>query len=48
MDQKILVVDDEQSVTDLLAYYLHKAGDEVLPAAEGPSGAPLLDNLMVV
>lgn len=35
MAQKILVVDDEPAVTDLLAYNLRKAGYEVLTAADG-------------
>ena len=35
MAQKILVVDDESSVTDLLAYNLRKANYEVLTAADG-------------
>ncbi len=35
MSQRILVVDDEQSVTDLLAYNLRKAHYEVLVAADG-------------
>ena len=33
--QRILVVDDETSVTDLLMYNLHKVGYEVLVAADG-------------
>jgi two-component system alkaline phosphatase synthesis response regulator PhoP len=35
MPQKILVVDDEPSVTDLLVYNLRKANYEVLTAADG-------------
>jgi DNA-binding response OmpR family regulator len=35
MPARILVVDDEPSVTDLLAYNLRKAGYEVLLAADG-------------
>jgi two-component system, OmpR family, response regulator VicR len=35
MAQKILVVDDEPAVSDLLAYNLRKAGYEVLTAADG-------------
>ncbi len=35
MTARILVVDDEPSVTDLLAYNLHKTGYEVLIAANG-------------
>lgn len=35
MAQKILVVDDEPAVTDLLAYNLRKANYEVLSAANG-------------
>src|SRR5512140_38551 len=35
MAQKILVVDDEPAVTDLLAYNLRKAHYEVLTAADG-------------
>jgi DNA-binding response OmpR family regulator len=35
MAQKILVVDDEPAVTDLLAYNLRKAGYEVLTAPDG-------------
>jgi DNA-binding response OmpR family regulator len=35
MSQRILVVDDEQAVTDLLAYNLRKAHYDVLTAADG-------------
>ena len=35
MTHRILVVDDEPSVTDLLAYNLRKAGYEILLAADG-------------
>jgi len=35
MPAKILVVDDEPAVTDLLAYNLRKAGYEILLAADG-------------
>ncbi len=35
MPQKILVVDDEQAVSDLLAYNLRKASYEVMTAADG-------------
>jgi len=35
MSARILVVDDEPAVTDLLAYNLHKAGYEILLAADG-------------
>ena len=35
MPSKILVVDDEPAVTDLLAYNLRKAGYEILLAADG-------------
>ena len=35
MSTRILVVDDEAAVTDLLAYNLRKAGYEVLNAADG-------------
>ena len=35
MPVKILVVDDEPAVTDLLAYNLRKAGYEILLAADG-------------
>lgn len=35
MGQKILVVDDEPAVTNLLVYNLRKAGYEVLTAADG-------------
>jgi len=35
MPQRILVVDDEQSVTDVLAYNLRKAHYDVLVAADG-------------
>jgi len=35
MTTRILVVDDEPSVSDLLAYNLHKAGYETLLAADG-------------
>lgn len=35
---RILVVDDEQSITDLVAAYLRKEGYEVRTAADGASG----------
>ncbi len=35
MPEKVLVVDDEPAVTDLLAYNLRKAGYEVLTACDG-------------
>ena len=35
MTPRILVVDDEPAVTDLLAYNLRKAHYEVLTAADG-------------
>lgn len=35
MPQKILVVDDERAVTDLLAYNLRRAGFDVLTASDG-------------
>src|SRR5690242_17974849 len=35
MPTRILVVDDEPSVSDLLAYNLRKAGYDVLAAADG-------------
>jgi len=35
MSPRILVVDDEPAVSDLLAYNLHKAGYEVMLAADG-------------
>ena len=35
MTRRILVVDDETAVTDLLAYNLHKAHYDVLTAADG-------------
>jgi DNA-binding response OmpR family regulator len=39
--QKILVVDDEPAVTNLLTYNLRKAGYEVLSAADGHAGLEL-------
>jgi DNA-binding response OmpR family regulator len=41
MTQRILVVDDEPAVTDLLAYNLRKAHYEVLTAADGKSALRL-------
>jgi DNA-binding response OmpR family regulator len=41
MTQRILVVDDEPAVTDLLAYNLRKAHYDVLTAADGPSALRL-------
>ncbi len=35
MGEKILVVDDEPAVTDLLAYNLRKADYQVLTASDG-------------
>ena len=37
-DAKILVVDDEPSISNLVASYLRKEGYEVQTAADGPSG----------
>jgi DNA-binding response OmpR family regulator len=37
MRDTILVVDDEPDVVDLVRYHLHRAGFEVLTAANGPS-----------
>lgn len=42
MNEKILVVDDEPAVTDLLAYNLRKAGYEVLTAANGTDALSVL------
>jgi two-component system alkaline phosphatase synthesis response regulator PhoP len=36
--RKILVVDDEQSIVDLVAAYLRREGYEVYTALDGPSG----------
>ncbi|KAA3642289.1 MAG: DNA-binding response regulator [Chloroflexi bacterium] len=41
MTHKILVVDDEPAITDLLAYNLRKAHYEVSVAADGPSALRL-------
>ena len=41
MTQRILVVDDEPSVTDLLAYNLRKAHYDVLTAADGRTALQL-------
>jgi two-component system alkaline phosphatase synthesis response regulator PhoP len=35
---KILVVDDEQSILNLVDAYLRKEGYEVYTASDGPSG----------
>jgi two-component system alkaline phosphatase synthesis response regulator PhoP len=35
---KILVIDDEQSIIDLVTAYLRQEGYEVYPAMDGPSG----------
>jgi two-component system alkaline phosphatase synthesis response regulator PhoP len=37
-EAKILVVDDEQSIIDLVTAYLHKEGYEVYTAMDGPAG----------
>ena len=37
-DAKILVIDDEQNIIDLVTAYLHKEGYEVYTAMDGPSG----------
>jgi DNA-binding response OmpR family regulator len=44
MSIRILVVDDEPAVTDLLAYNLHKAGYETLLAADGREALRLVRN----
>jgi DNA-binding response OmpR family regulator len=44
MTHRILVVDDEPAVTDLLAYNLRKAHYEVLTAADGASALRLAHN----
>jgi two-component system alkaline phosphatase synthesis response regulator PhoP len=44
MPQRILIVDDEPSVTDLLSYNLRKAHYEVLIAANGPAALNLARN----
>jgi DNA-binding response OmpR family regulator len=41
MTQRVLVIDDEPGVTDLLAYNLQKAHFEVLIAADGRAGLDL-------
>jgi DNA-binding response OmpR family regulator len=41
---KILIVDDEPSVTDLLSYNLRKANYEVLVAEDGPSALALAES----
>jgi len=38
MNVKILVVDDEQSIIDIVTAYLEKEGYEVITAMDGPSG----------
>ena len=43
MSARILVVDDEPAVTDLLAYNLRKAGYEILLAADGREALRLAD-----
>ena len=44
MPQRILIVDDEPSVTDLLSYNLRKAHYEVLVAADGSTALNLARN----
>jgi two-component system alkaline phosphatase synthesis response regulator PhoP len=38
MNAKILVVDDEQSIIDIVTAYLEKEGYEVITAMDGPAG----------
>lgn len=40
-DGKILVVDDEQSIVDLVSAYLQSDGFEVVTASDGPTGLKL-------
>ncbi|MDR1559904.1 MAG: response regulator, partial [Clostridiales bacterium] len=38
MNSKILVVDDEKSIVDIISYNLKKEGYEVIAAYDGPQG----------
>jgi DNA-binding response OmpR family regulator len=40
---KILVVDDDAGLRDLIAYHLHKAGHEVVQAEDGLAGWKLFE-----
>jgi two-component system alkaline phosphatase synthesis response regulator PhoP len=44
-DAKILVIDDEQSIVDLVTAYLRKEGYEVHVALDGPAGLKAARNL---
>jgi DNA-binding response OmpR family regulator len=46
MRDTVLVVDDEPDVVDLVRYHLHRAGFDVLIAANGPSGLSTATELM--
>jgi DNA-binding response OmpR family regulator len=41
MNRKILLVDDDPAFLELLTQYLHEAGFQVLPAADGPAALKL-------
>lgn len=41
MDKKILIVDDEKNIVDIIAFNLKKEGYEVLKAADGEEGVQL-------
>ena len=41
MDKKILIVEDEQNIVDILAFNLHREGYETLEAMDGATGLEL-------
>ena len=41
MDKKILIVDDEKNIRDIIIYNLKKEGYQILQAADGEEGVRL-------
>ena len=44
MKPKVLVVDDEQDIRELLKFYLNKEGYEVLEAGDGEEALNIFEN----
>ena len=44
MKPKVLVVDDEQDIRELLKFYLNKEGYEVIEAADGQEALAIFEN----
>ena len=44
MAGKVLVVDDEQDIRELLKFYLNKEGYEVIEAANGEEALTIFEN----